>query len=75
MSHSGLVVLSGNHKHGRIFGREKVIERSFQLQANDVTGFAGVGAGSQHCPAVTVYNKPEPPSRRLPARNIETSLL
>jgi hypothetical protein len=40
--------------------REKVIERSFQFQANDVAGFAGFGVGSQHCPAVTLQTTRTP---------------
>ena len=46
-------------------------ERSFQFQANDVAGFAGFGAGPQHCPAVTLQTYPD----ALPASNTETSLL
>ena len=53
------------------FGREKVIERSFQLQANDVAGFAGFALAPQHCPAVTLQTYPG----RLPACDTETSLL
>ena len=76
MSHSKLAVLSGNRKHGRVLEERKVIERSFQFQANDVAGFAGFGgfgAGLNSVPQ-SRYN-PEPLSGRLPASNTDTSLL
>jgi hypothetical protein len=46
--------------------RGSLLSASFQLRANDVAGFAGFGAGSQHCPAVTLQTLNHYPGR-LPA--------